>query len=74
MRGALAGVLFAGLCVAGAWAATLVVPAWADTVGGSVSFGPRLTSVAVVALLWGVVGCALGAATLPPPDRPSEPR
>jgi hypothetical protein len=74
VRGALAGVLFAAFCVAGAWAATLVVPAWADTVGGSVSFGPSLTSVAVVALAWGVVGCAVGAATLPPPDRPTEPR
>jgi hypothetical protein len=74
VRGALAGVVFATLCVAAAWAATLVVPAWADTVGGSVSFGPSLASVGLVSLVWGVVGCALGAATLPPPDRPSEPR
>jgi hypothetical protein len=74
VRGALAGLIFAALCVAGAWAATLVVPAWADTVGGAVSFGPSLVSVAVVALVWGVAGCALGAATLPPQARSSEPR
>jgi hypothetical protein len=74
VRGALAGLVFATLCIAGAWAATLVVPAWADTVGGSVSFGPSLASVGLVSLVWGVAGCALGAATLPPADLPSEPR
>jgi len=71
IRGALAGFIYAGLCVVAAWAATLVVPAWSGLVGGSLRFGPELGTVFVLALAWGVLGCALGALVLPRLMRPA---
>jgi hypothetical protein len=64
LRGAFAGLVYACLCVIAAWAATLVVPAWAGLVGGSVRLGPALGVTAALAGAWGVGGCVLGAALL----------
>ena len=65
LRGALAGLVYAACCTVAAWAATLVVPAWAGLMGGSLRLGPSLPTVAALALAWGVVGCTLGAIVLP---------
>jgi hypothetical protein len=71
VRGLLAGLVYAGCCVVAAWAATLVVPAWSGLVGGSLTLGPKLLTTFVLALAWGVVGCALGALVLPRFARPA---
>jgi len=60
-RAALGGVVFALLCGLAAWAATLIVPAWARLIGGSVELGTPPPATAWLALVWGVVGGALGA-------------
>jgi hypothetical protein len=65
VRGALAGLVYAVVCLIAAWAATLVVPAWSGLVGGSLMLGPSLPTVLALALAWGVGGCTLGALVLP---------
>jgi hypothetical protein len=65
VRGLLAGVVFAIASTVAAWGATLVVPAWAGLVGGSLTLGPVPATVFVLSLAWGVVGCTFGAFTLP---------
>jgi hypothetical protein len=65
LRGVLAGCVYTVACTVAAWAATLVVPAWADAIGGSVELGPDLMTTFALALAWGVVGCTLGALVLP---------
>ena len=62
VRGALAGVVFAVLCGLAAWGATLVVPTWANALGGSVSLGTAPFTTTALALGWGVVGGLVGAA------------
>ena len=68
VRGASAGVVFALLCGLAAWAAALVVPTWANALGGSVSLGTSSLTTSALALAWGLVGCLLGAA-VPWPER-----
>jgi hypothetical protein len=62
VRGALAGVVFAALCGLAAWGATLVVPTWANALGGSVSLGTGAFVTTALALGWGLVGGLVGAA------------
>ena len=62
VRGASAGVVFAVLCGLAAWGATLVVPTWANALGGSVSLGTAPITTTALALGWGLVGGVLGAA------------
>ena len=62
VRGAFAGVVFAVLCGLAAWGATLVVPTWANALGGSVSLGTAPFTTTALALGWGVVGGLVGAA------------
>ena len=68
LRGAAGGVVFAVLCVAAAWAAQIEVPAWADLTNGGATLGVPLGTTGGLALAWGVLGGALGAA-LPWPER-----
>ena len=68
IRGVSAGVVFAGLCGLAAWGATLVVPTWANALGGSVSLGTAPLTTAALALAWGLVGGLVGAA-IPWPAR-----
>jgi hypothetical protein len=65
VRGLLAGVVYAIVCTIAAWGATLVIPAWSGLVGGSLTLGPEPATVFLLSLAWGVVGCGLGALTLP---------
>ena len=65
VRGALAGVVYAVLCAIAAWAATLVVPAVARLTGASLRLGPSVAVTFALALVWGVVGGALGGSLAP---------
>jgi hypothetical protein len=65
VRGALAGVVYAILCAIAAWAATLVVPAVARLIGGSLRLGPSVVVTFALALVWGVVGGSLGGSLAP---------
>ena len=61
IRGAAAGIVYAALCVMGAWAATLVVPVQPGLVTGSLVLRTDVVVTLALALVWGVVGCAVGA-------------
>ena len=65
LRGALAGVVYAFFCAIAAWAATLVVPAVSRLTGASLRLGPSVAVTFALALVWGVVGGALGGSLAP---------
>ncbi len=60
--GALAGFVYAALCVGVVWFASVSLPLLPGVLGGSVRLGQPLGRLAVVSLAWGVVGCTAGAA------------
>jgi hypothetical protein len=61
LRGASSGLVYASLCAVGVWAASISVPAWWIS-GETVSLGVSPIGVAGLALLWGVLGGAVGGA------------
>ena len=70
LRGALGGVVFAGLVMLASWAAGLEVPAYADLTNGGATLGVPLLTTGGLALAWGVLGGIVGA-FLPWPRRVS---
>jgi hypothetical protein len=62
--GALAGVVFAALCVLAIWAAGVALPLLPGVLQGSVRLEAPLGRLAVFALGWGVAGCTIGALSM----------
>ncbi|MEX0984567.1 MAG: hypothetical protein WD096_05910 [Actinomycetota bacterium] len=60
--GALAGFVYAALCVGVVWFASVSLPLLPGVLGGSVRLGQPLGRLGLVSLAWGVVGCTAGAA------------
>ena len=73
LRGALAGVVYAVLCGVASWAATIVLPPWSAILGGSLRLGVDPASTMLVALLWGVVGGAIGSTSWQVPQPAAQP-
>ena len=67
LRGALAGVVYAVLCGVATWAAAIVLPAWSAILGGSLRLGGEPRTTTLIALVWGVIGGAIGS-TVPERD------
>jgi hypothetical protein len=72
LRAALGGVVFAVLCGLASDAATLIVPAWAHLIGGSVELGTPPVATAGLALVWGTLGGVVGA-LIPWRERAGQP-
>jgi hypothetical protein len=79
--GAAAGVVFAGCCAMAVWGASVTLPnlegGLAGLGSGAIRLGASPARTGLLALAWGVVGCAVGA-VIPWPDRlsasPTTPR
>jgi len=61
LRGALAGAVYAVLCGVASWAAAIVLPPWSAILGGSLRLGNDPARATLVALVWGVIGGAIGS-------------
>jgi len=73
LRGALAGVVYAVLCGVASCAAMIVLPPWSAILGGSLRLGVDPASTMLVALLWGVVGGAIGSTSWQVPRPAAQP-
>jgi hypothetical protein len=63
--GALAGIVYAAIVTTTVGFASLVIPFLTGLFGGSTRLGPDLGRTFGVALLWGLVGCTMGALVAP---------
>ena len=61
LRGALAGVVYAVLFGVASWAAAIVLPPWSAILGGSLRLGVDPRTTMLIAVLWGVIGGAIGS-------------
>ncbi|TMK23224.1 MAG: hypothetical protein E6G65_00825 [Actinobacteria bacterium] len=66
-------MVYAVLCGVASWAATIVLPPWSAIVGGSLRLGVDPASTMLVALLWGVVGGAIGSTSWQVPRPAAQP-
>jgi hypothetical protein len=77
IRGAAAGIVYAGLCVIAVWAASITVPTWGIGRFGSIAIGASPLVAGALAVAWGVLGGSVGA-TIPWPAAlsagPARPR
>jgi hypothetical protein len=61
LRGAMAAPIYAGLCGAAVWAASITLPLPLSVLSGALHLGADPVWTAALALAWGAVGCVIGS-------------